>query len=184
MCIRDSGNNWNRFSTESVLTVGEWNHVATTFDGTSYTAYVNGVEVFSTDEFAGRSPVLSGEVTIGKVDNFFEGGIDDVRIYDRALSFVEVADLIDGATVPIVEVSGELVTNQLANGFDTPVEVDFLPDGRMLVAEQSGVIRIVNANGSTSTLLNIRSIVNAGTCLLYTSPSPRDATLSRMPSSA
>ena len=90
-------------------------------------------------------------------------GIDDVRIYDRALSFVEVADLIDGATVPIVEVSGELVTNQLANGFDTPVEVDFLPDGRMLVAEQSGVIRIVNANGSTSTLLNIRSIVNAGT---------------------
>ena len=25
---------------------------------------------------------------------------------------------------------------------------------------------------------------NAGTCLLYTSPSPRDATLSRMPSSA
>ena len=27
-------------------------------------------------------------------------------------------------------------------------------------------------------------IHNAGTCLLYTSPSPRDATLSRMPSSA
>ena len=26
--------------------------------------------------------------------------------------------------------------------------------------------------------------VNADTCLLYTSPSPRDATLSRMPSSA
>ena len=30
----------------------------------------------------------------------------------------------------------------------------------------------------------VRSVAEAGTCLLYTSPSPRDATLSRMPSSA
>ena len=30
----------------------------------------------------------------------------------------------------------------------------------------------------------VRSMVYAHTCLLYTSPSPRDATLSRMPSSA
>ena len=29
-----------------------------------------------------------------------------------------------------------------------------------------------------------REVRNPGTCLLYTSPSPRDATLSRMPSSA
>ena len=29
-----------------------------------------------------------------------------------------------------------------------------------------------------------RVLFNPGTCLLYTSPSPRDATLSRMPSSA
>ena len=159
------GNNWNSFNTGSVLTVGEWNHVATTFDGTSYTAYVNGVEVFSTDQFARRSPVVSGQVTIGRVDNFFEGGIDDVRIYNRALSFVEVADLIDGATLPNVPLTGELVTNQLANGFDTPIEVEFLPDGRMLVVEQAGLIRIVNTNGSIATnpLLDIRSIVNAGT---------------------
>ena len=30
----------------------------------------------------------------------------------------------------------------------------------------------------------VKIIGNAGICLLYTSPSPRDATLSRMPSSA
>ena len=29
-----------------------------------------------------------------------------------------------------------------------------------------------------------RNLSNSGSCLLYTSPSPRDATLSRMPSSA
>ena len=30
----------------------------------------------------------------------------------------------------------------------------------------------------------VRVYIRKGTCLLYTSPSPRDATLSRMPSSA
>ena len=159
------GTNWNRFNTGSVLTEGEWNHVATTFDGTSYRAYVNGVQVFSTDEFAGRSPVISGEVTIGRVDNFFEGGIDDVRIYDRALSFVEITELIDGATVPDVPLGGELVTNQILAGFDTPIETEFLADGRTLVAEQAGVIQIINQDGSVAStpLLDIRDIVNAGT---------------------
>ena len=33
-------------------------------------------------------------------------------------------------------------------------------------------------------VFRVREIVSFGTCLLYTSPSPRDATLSRMPSSA
>ena len=32
--------------------------------------------------------------------------------------------------------------------------------------------------------LNLSKFIDAYTCLLYTSPSPRDATLSRMPSSA
>ena len=37
--------------------------------------------------------------------------------------------------------------------------------------------------GARSVLANGRPVVYPG-CLLYTSPSPRDATLSRMPSSA
>ena len=32
--------------------------------------------------------------------------------------------------------------------------------------------------------LDIRTVVGTGCCLLYTSPSPRDRSLSRMPSSA
>ena len=35
-----------------------------------------------------------------------------------------------------------------------------------------------------ATFQSWQSIIRFGTCLLYTSPSPRDATLSRMPSSA
>ena len=38
--------------------------------------------------------------------------------------------------------------------------------------------KVISIDGDGSVLTNL------GTCLLYTSPSPRDATLSRMPSSA
>ena len=50
----------------------------------------------------------------------------------------------------------------------------FQQQGHEIVASSSLV------PGNDKTLL----FTNAGICLLYTSPSPRDATLSRMPSSA
>ena len=159
------GTNWNSFITGNVLTPNQWNHVATTFDGTNYAAYVNGVQVFSTTDFAGRNPVNSSRVDIGRVDNYFSGNIDDVRIYNRALSATEVGVLIDGATVPDVPIQGEFVANSLVSGFDTPLGVDWLPDGRMLVAEQDGYIRVVNLDGSVQStpLLDIANIVNSGT---------------------
>ena len=42
----------------------------------------------------------------------------------------------------------------------------------------------VGYNGSEIATPNLDKMAQSGTCLLYTSPSPRDATLSRMPSSA
>ena len=39
-------------------------------------------------------------------------------------------------------------------------------------------------DGQTSEIVPDKLFVMFGVCLLYTSPSPRDATLSRMPSSA
>ena len=39
-------------------------------------------------------------------------------------------------------------------------------------------------SGCATSLESLVQVVHSNTCLLYTSPSPRDATLSRMPSSA
>ena len=47
-----------------------------------------------------------------------------------------------------------------------------------------GMIGLVELIGWSPALTNIGSIPHSKSCLLYTSPSPRDATLSRMPSSA
>ena len=47
------------------------------------------------------------------------------------------------------------------------------------------LVRVVSENASTDHLQALFDpFEDNGTCLLYTSPSPRDATLSRMPSSA
>ncbi|MFK8110684.1 MAG: DUF4347 domain-containing protein [Rubripirellula sp.] len=158
------GSNWNSLLTGEVLTPGVWNHVATTFDGTSYKVFVNGSQVHSTTSFAGRTPVGTNRIDIGRIDNYFEGSLDDVRIYNRALSASEISVLIDGADVPPIPVDGEFVANTLVNGFDTPIAVDWLPDGRMLVAEQDGYIRLVVNNVIQPTpLLDITNIVNSGT---------------------
>ena len=57
-----------------------------------------------------------------------------------------------------------------------------------LTIENRGISVILGHNGAGKSLL-LRVLhglltPSQGTCLLYTSPSPRDATLSRMPSSA
>ena len=49
--------------------------------------------------------------------------------------------------------------------------------GTLILEKADGLINVVTTPGNANISVN-------GTCLLYTSPSPRDATLSRMPSSA
>ena len=54
----------------------------------------------------------------------------------------------------------------------------YLPDNQ----DEKKLKTLIWLSGLTCTEENFR--VKSGVCLLYTSPSPRDATLSRMPSSA
>ena len=75
-----------------VLETGEWEHVAFTFDGTTSTLYRNGEVVASGDFSFGGNPdaalVLGCSVAGG--GNPFNGALDDIRIYNRALSSDEI----------------------------------------------------------------------------------------------
>ena len=74
------------------LPLNTWSHVATTWDGATLRMFVNGVQVASK---AVSGPLLTstqplrigGNSTWGE---YFAGKIDEVRIYNRALSATEV----------------------------------------------------------------------------------------------
>jgi len=81
-----------------VLPEGEWAHVAATFDGTTMVFYINGEET-------GRDNFSLGEKTDATIEigcdnqsgwNSFHGALDEVRIYDNALTAKEIQTVMIG----------------------------------------------------------------------------------------
>ena len=81
-----------------------WHHVAGTYDGATLRAYLDGHETQALPCAAGIVHPANGFVVIGSSPSdssrFFRGAIDDVRVYDRALSAGEIAGLAAGAPDP------------------------------------------------------------------------------------
>ena len=103
----------------------------------------------------------------------------------------------DGDPLEISVINGELLTPGVAQTISVPNgTVNIATDGKITVTPNTGFAgdidvpyTIVDQDGATAS--NIHRVVTGNAppevidpCLLYTSPSPRDATLSRMPSSA
>jgi hypothetical protein len=74
------------------LSVGQWAHVAATYDGTVLRLYVNGIQVawfgVTGSIASSTSPLRIGGNTIW--GEFFAGVMDDVRVYDRALTQADI----------------------------------------------------------------------------------------------
>ncbi|MHC4178857.1 MAG: family 78 glycoside hydrolase catalytic domain, partial [Planctomycetota bacterium] len=84
---------------KKLLTAGQWHLVAATYDGTSIRFFADGRQVGSAPvsgplDTAGSSPAYIGSSSAST--EFFPGGIDDVRIYDRALSPEQIRELAKG----------------------------------------------------------------------------------------
>ncbi|PYN28692.1 MAG: hypothetical protein DMD98_21940, partial [Candidatus Rokuibacteriota bacterium] len=85
------------------LGLNTWTHLAATFDGATVRLYVNGAEAVSQAQTAALTPT-AGTLQIG-ADSYtgenFAGRIDEVRIYNRALSAAEIqTDMNTGAGGP------------------------------------------------------------------------------------
>jgi len=93
------------YTTWSLHLDGKWHHVAYVREGTTYRMYVDnrfvgsssGTVVSYTKLFAGRSSVGTGWV----------GKMDDVRIYNRALTWGEVGSLKSGEGMGFVDADGD-----------------------------------------------------------------------------
>ncbi len=103
--IGDENRNSQTVSTDKkfVISKNKWYHVATTFDAEKRKAclFVNGVlsnadTVLFEPNFAENEPWLIGVRWYAQQESFFSGALDDLRIYDRALSAAEVKALTKG----------------------------------------------------------------------------------------
>lgn len=104
-----------RCSAADILAAGAWTHIVVVYDGTQSTDaqkvvfYANGALVNSAT-FGSGIPATTGSnaaaVTIGQTpspDVFWDGSIDEVRVYNRALSAPEAAQLYRLGAVKIVQ---------------------------------------------------------------------------------
>lgn len=105
---------WKSFDAKTVVTDGDWHHVAGTYDGSDFKLYLDGA--VDAQVAPGTKPdnhdnfLFIGGCDIGNY--WMTGTIDEVVLYDRALSEKELNELIDdGMSVALdVQPGGKLVT--------------------------------------------------------------------------
>ncbi|MCX5646231.1 MAG: discoidin domain-containing protein [Phycisphaerae bacterium] len=78
--------------------VGEWHHIAATYDGKVFKCYIDGA-LGEEWAYVGTMPKNTASVTIGRRSGggtYFNGMIDDVQLWARALSAAEIAKIMPG----------------------------------------------------------------------------------------
>ncbi|HEY7705952.1 MAG TPA: LamG-like jellyroll fold domain-containing protein [Gaiellaceae bacterium] len=93
MAIVYTGGSQQKLSGPSALPVNTWTHLAATYDGTQLRLYVNGVQR-AIKAVTGSIPNASGVLRMGGNNvwrsEWFRGDLDEVRVYNRALSQAEI----------------------------------------------------------------------------------------------
>ena len=176
-----SGNGWGLFANGPVLrswyygqagsvpadwlfltnrTVSKWHHLVASYDATGGRLYLDGALAVSHGWTGSASPSASGaSLRIGEnrtQDGFhqnFKGSIDEVRIYSRALSSQEVADLysIENTPPPPRRASG---VSQMVNGFVVGVTVTDIGFGYT----EPPLVLLIGGNGTGATA--VANLVN------------------------
>lgn len=172
-----ASNNYHVWQSGTSITTGTWNHIVTTFTygtGSSIKMYINGVAV-SGSWAAGDGSAAPGTVTddllfggawvSGAVANKYNGAIDDVALFSRALTEAEVHALYTGAFKPLSDLSlasdGNLVsywkldgnstdTKGVRNGTDTSMSYAAAKFSSGAVFGASSKINIGSLNTGTS----------------------------------
>jgi concanavalin A-like lectin/glucanase superfamily protein/fibronectin type III domain protein len=98
------------------LAANTWTHVATTYDTTTQRLFINGSQVAQRSQ-TGLIAGSSGSLRIGGSSvwgRFFKGRIDEIRIYNRALTAAEITADMNNAVTP-ASAPAQIATSLLAS---------------------------------------------------------------------
>ena len=140
-----------------------------------------------------RPSDVSGLVDTGKLVGLLDQS-DAVAVMEsiQRISDMKLASVNTGITTDLVIKElvrcGYVKSADLVDRYGDPAELDVTQDTD-IVSDAGGIFTQAEFNGDSEfrkTASVMKLVVNgyAGACLLYTSPSPRDRYISRMPSSA
>jgi hypothetical protein len=99
------GNSWVYFDCATTLKPGVWYHVALVYDGASLKGFVNGA-LDGKQTVSGKLQATDNSLKIGSYAPvngtmskcFFAGEIDEVALFDRALSAAEIKTIYKAGT--------------------------------------------------------------------------------------
>ena len=151
----DRGNSWEFEPPASAVQTGEWTHVAATFDANTDTAaiYINGAFVASgtsTVTIVGNSaePYNIGWSAHPTMTNrFFDGRIDEVAVFDTALTLAEIQQLYT------VSLNG---ADYCGNGSNAGVTIARTPATQEIDSGETANFLIAITNTGDATLTNLQ----------------------------
>lgn len=95
------GNGWQTFSFPGRPDLSKWHHVVMTYSGTSARMYFDNALLYSKDDLPKNTldTCPGGDLKFGAqwrdLPNYFQGALDDIRIYKRALTASDVQALFN-----------------------------------------------------------------------------------------
>ena len=129
----------------SPLPTNTWTHLALTYNGSTLTLYRNGVAV-ATSNVSGTLSPTTGTLQIGgsQYGEYFKGLIDEVRIYNRALSATEIQTIYQQDSAATSQTVATPVISPSGGNYSGSVSVT-------MQTATSGASIYYTTNGSTPT---------------------------------
>ncbi|MBE0555621.1 MAG: hypothetical protein IH628_00165, partial [Proteobacteria bacterium] len=168
--VGNASGSWKIVTSTVALSVGQWSHVAGTYDGANLRIFVNGVQAgianigsvtisYTPRANSGPNPSVFYVGIQHNANNTaptyapdlagpFNGVIDEVKVYNRALTGPEILSLYHKNTRSIVyryEHTGNRIMKQDADGLTTYYVLDAA--GRTLAVVENSSVKTYNVNG-------------------------------------
>ena len=154
------GNDIDCSSGNCPLTNNTWYHVAATYDGTTRRMYLNGVLKLQDTPAAGSA--TAADFNIGRTNSseYVSGTMDDVAVYDRALTASEIADMSSAADVTAPTAS---VTAATLNPSQNATVQSTETGTAYLVKSTVSVTNVASITGAPDSQWNSVSVTSANT---------------------